>query len=67
VQKYEERLELARKSTRKWQRTLKINRLYRLCCIKTDPVYFFLLKIFGVSIIICIFAALVPAEPLDKA
>ena len=46
---------------------LNFNGLCRLYCIKNDPVYFFLLKIFGVSIIICIFAALVPAEPLDKA
>ena len=56
VQKYEERLETARKSTKKWQRTLKINRLYGLSWIKNDPVYFFLLKIFGVLANICIFA-----------
>ena len=67
VQKYEERLELARKSERKWLRTLKFKGLCELSWIKNDPVYFFLLKSFGVSIIICIFAALVPAEPLDKA
>lgn len=48
VQKYEERLELARKSTRKWQRTLKINRLCGLSWIKNDQVLIFLLKIFGV-------------------
>jgi hypothetical protein len=30
VQKYKERLETARKSERKWQRTLKFNGLYGL-------------------------------------
>ena len=56
VQKYEERLETARKSTKKWQRTLKINRLYGLSWIKKHPVLIFLLKIFGVLANICIFA-----------
>ena len=56
VQKYEERLETARKSTKKWQRTLKINRLYGLSWIKKGPVLIFLLKIFGVLANICIFA-----------
>lgn len=56
VQKYEERLETARKSTKKWQRTLKINRLYESTWIKNDQVLIFLLKIFEVLAIICIFA-----------
>ncbi|MBD9059977.1 MAG: hypothetical protein EGR30_07715 [Prevotella copri] len=34
VQKYKERLETARKSTRKWQRTLKINKLYESILIQ---------------------------------
>ena len=56
VQKYEERLETARKSTRKWQRTLKFNGLCGLSWIKKHPVLIFLLKIFGVLANICIFA-----------
>ena len=67
MQKYEERLELARKSERKWQRTLKFNGLCGLSWIKNNPKFNILLKNFGDSIIICIFAALVPAEPLNNA
>ncbi len=67
MQKYEERLELARKSERKWQRTLKFKRLCELSWIKNNPKFNILLKNFGDSIIICIFAALVPAEPLNNA
>jgi len=44
VQKYKERLETARKSTRKWQRTLKINKLYGLSWIKKALYKFFFLK-----------------------
>ena len=56
VQKYKERLETARKSTRKWQRTLKINKLYGSTWIKNDQVLIFLLKFFGVLTNVCIFA-----------
>ena len=56
VQKYEERLELARKTYRKWQRTLKFNGLCGSTWIKNDQVLIFLLKIFEVLAIICIFA-----------
>ena len=56
VQKYEERLETARKSTRKWQRTLKYNGLYGSTWIKNDQVLIFLLKIFGVLANICFIA-----------
>ena len=35
---------------------LNFNGLCRLYCIKNDPVLVFLLKIFGVLAIICIFA-----------
>ena len=38
------------------RRTLNFNGLCRLYCIKNDPVLVFLLKIFGVLAIICIFA-----------
>ncbi|RHK50263.1 hypothetical protein DW064_01430 [Segatella copri] len=65
--KIRRKIGIRKKNTIKLRRTLKFNGLCRLSWIKNDPVYFFLLKIFGVSIIICIFAALVPAEPLDKA
>ena len=56
MQKYEERLELARKSERKWHRTQKINKLYGLSWIKNDQVLIFLLKFFGVLTNVCIFA-----------
>jgi len=56
VQKYEERLETARKTYRKWQRTLKFNGLCGSTWIKNDQVLIFLLKIFGVLANICIFA-----------
>ena len=47
---------IRKKNARKLRRKLKYNGLYRLCCIKTDPVLIFLLKIFGVLANICIFA-----------
>ena len=54
--KVQRKIGIRKKNAIKLRRTLKFNGLCGLSWIKNDPVLVFLLKIFGVSIIICIFA-----------